>query len=115
MHSLSKNMGKKVTYIRCALFIYLALHFVFNGAFLHNHVIDGESISHAHPFKSNDHNPDEARTILLFNTTAGIAQEETALPLLYTNVISVIDFKIIDNYTDALLTDNSSRAPPYFC
>lgn len=108
-------MGKKVKYIRCALFIYLALHFVFNGAFLHNHVIDGESISHAHPFKSNDHNPDEARTILLFNTAAGIAQEETALPLLYTNVISVIDFTIIDNYKDALSTYNSSRAPPYFC
>lgn len=108
-------MGKKVTYIRCALFIYLALHFVFNGAFLHNHVIDGESISHAHPFKSNDHNPDEARTILLFNTTAGIAQEETTLPLLYNSVITVIDFTIIDNYKDALLTDNSSRAPPYFC
>lgn len=108
-------MGKTVTYLRFALTIYMALHLLLNGAFLHNHVIDGESISHAHPFKSNDHNPDEARTILLYNTTSSIAQEETVLPLLCNTIITVFENAVIDNYADALTITDSSRSPPQFC
>ncbi len=58
----------------------MAFHFVSNAAFVHNHIIDGESISHAHPFTGNRHNASDATQIQHFNITPCIEAPAVEVP-----------------------------------
>lgn len=108
-------MKKFATYTIYALYIYMACFFVFNGAFLHNHQIDGKTISHAHPFKGQEHTASVAFTIQLYNTTLGIKQSEILIPTNFITVLATVDSTVKENQTDCIIKKTTSRAPPYFC
>lgn len=69
------------TYIKYMMAIYMAIYFVFNGAFLHTHIIEGENISHSHFFAGKQHTASAAQLIYQFNTASTIVAEEIALPV----------------------------------
>lgn len=108
-------MKKIASYTLYALYIYMASYFVLNGVFLHNHIIDGENISHSHPLKGKEHNSGEAQIIHIFNTTFGIAPEEIYVPTSLPTKICCIDSLIIDNYRGVSPLSKYTRGPPHFC
>lgn len=61
--------------------VYMAIYFVFNGAFLHTHIIEGENISHSHFFAGKQHTASAAELIYLFNTTGTLVADQIALPV----------------------------------
>ena len=73
-------MKKALSYIKILLAIYLAFHFVSNAAFVHNHIIDGESISHAHPFTGKQHNANDAAQIQHFNASPWVNSIDIEIP-----------------------------------
>ncbi len=105
-------MEKFKAHIKYLLAITLALHFIFNGAFVHTHTIEGETISHSHPFTSNQHNAADAAQIKLFNTAPYITSAQPEIPfcsIIYTD--SADDFYIY-NYTYSATSSILLRAPP---
>lgn len=73
-------MKKALKYCRILFAVYLAMYLVCNAAFSHNHIIDGHSISHAHPFKGVQHTAGNAETIKIFNATAALVPQAVAAP-----------------------------------
>lgn len=73
-------MKKAIRHIRIVLTLYLALHILCNAAFLHNHTIDGQNISHAHIFIGAEHSASDAQLIQLYNTTSALAAETIIVP-----------------------------------
>ena len=69
------------TYIKHMMAVYMAIYFVFNGAFLHNHIIEGENISHSHFFADKQHTASTAELIYQFNTASTIVADLISLPV----------------------------------
>lgn len=106
-------MKRVIKYIRYANVVYLALYFLFNAAFIHNHIINGESISHAHIFKGANHTQEEAGLIQLFNLTAAeTAPEATLSPIGFS--FPVCFFTLPEEvHTSADHSTATLRGPPY--
>lgn len=73
-------MKKAIRHIRIILSVYLALYTLCNGAFIHNHIIDGQNISHAHIFTGAEHSASDAQLIQFYNTTSALAEEVVLVP-----------------------------------
>ncbi len=73
-------MKRVIKYMRLVAAIYMALYFLCNAALIHNHIIDGHNISHAHIFKGAQHTADEADLISLLNITPAESAECAFVP-----------------------------------
>lgn len=73
-------MERALKYIKYVLVIYIASHFTFNGAFIHNHLVEGKTITHSHPFKDVQHSYSSAILLKFFNDAPvlGISAIETS-------------------------------------
>lgn len=90
----------------------MALHFVFNATFVHNHIIDGESISHAHPFTGQEHDSGEAKLIQLFNTTTALSATPLELPSVHFSFIEHTPQYYCCSYTSGSKYSLALRGPP---
>lgn len=107
-------MKRGIKFMRLAATIYVALYFMCNAALIHNHIIDGHNISHAHLFKGIQHTAEEAEIISLFNITPAESAETTHIPpfeVAWQEEVSTVAPESASVRTaDAL----SLRAPPSF-
>lgn len=105
-------MKRAFGYIKFATSIFMALYFLCNAALIHNHIIDGHNISHAHLFKGAQHTADEADIISLFNITPAESAEPAFIPEFAVawqeEILSVAPSCITGIKADAV----SLRAPP---
>ena len=83
-----------------------------NAAFIHNHIIDGQNISHAHIFTGAEHSASEAQVIQFYNTTSALAAEDLSVPQEY--ILSVEDSlqQLQEILTCRELETSTLRGPP---
>lgn len=105
-------MGKALSYMRFVMVIYMAFHFISNAAFVHNHIIDGESISHAHPFTGNQHTASDASQIQHFNITPCINVHEVEIPECQETAATPVSAKYIASCTIQTFNTLLLRGPP---
>lgn len=107
-------MKKAIRHIRIILSVYLALYMLCNAAFLHNHNIDGQNISHAHIFTGAEHSASDAQLIQFYNTTSALAAEVIFVP--QGNILRVDDS--VQEMQEILycrqLEASTLRGPPAF-
>lgn len=109
---LQPFMKKALKYCRIIFAAYLALYMLCNAAFLHNHIIDGQNISHAHIFTGAEHSASEAQLIQFYNTTSSLAAEVLSVPQEY--ILSVEDSlqQLQEILTCRELETSTLRGPP---
>ena len=105
-------MIKVQKYIRYMMAFYMAIYFVFNAAFLHNHKIDGHNISHAHFFAGEQHTAGTAELIFLFNTTLSVISEAAQLPACEFNEIFSGYIRFAEEPITGAASVTSLRGPP---
>ena len=105
-------MSKVNKYIKYVLAIYMAIYFVFNAAFVHNHTIDGQNITHSHFFAGKQHTAGAAELIFLFNTTLSVLASGTELPECEASEISTKYICIAQEPITGISSVTSLRGPP---
>ena len=105
-------MSKVKNYIKYMLAIYMAAYFIFNSAFVHNHIIDGHSITHSHFFAGKQHTAGTAELIFLFNTTFSVPAKGTELPECEVCEISTQYVCIAEEPVTGTVSVNTLRGPP---
>lgn len=48
-------MKRGMSYIRLLTAVYIMMYLLLNSVFVHTHLIDGEFVTHSHPFTANQH------------------------------------------------------------
>ena len=105
-------MSKVKNYIKYMLAIYMAEYFIFNSAFVHNHIIDGHSITHSHFFAGKQHTAGTAELIFLFNTTFSVLANGTELPDCEVCEISTQYVCIAEEPVTGIISATDPRGPP---
>ena len=105
-------MSKVKNYIKYMLAIYMAAYFIFNSAFVHNHIIDGHSITHSHFFAGKQHTAGTAELIFLFNTTLSVLASGTELPDCEILQIFTKYICIAEEPVTGIVSINTLRGPP---
>ncbi len=105
-------MAKLQKYTKYLMALYMAVHFVFNAAFIHNHTINGENISHSHFFTGKQHTAGAAELILLYNTTLSVLANAAQLPECEVSDISTKFICIADGPVTGIVPITSLRGPP---
>ena len=107
-------MRSAVKYIKVLLAIYLVCYFVVNATFVHNHQIDGKTVTHSHPFKNPHHSHSEncAAIIKIFNDTQASGEKTSASPELFIEEICTVLYGYVCNYTPKYWSHASFRGPP---
>lgn len=105
-------MKKALKYCKIIFAAYLALYMLCNAAFLHNHIIDGQNISHAHIFTGAEHTASDAQLIQFYNTTSALAAEVVFVP--QEIILSVEDslLQLQEIFTCRELETSTLRGPP---
>lgn len=105
-------MKKALKYCKIIFAAYLALYMLCNAAFIHNHIIDGQNISHAHIFTGAEHTASDAQLIQFYNTTSALAAEVVFVP--QEIILSVEDSlqQFQEIFTCRELEASTLRGPP---
>ncbi len=107
------SMVKAQKYMRYVVAVYMAIYFVFNASFVHNHNIDGHKISHAHPFTGKQHTENTAELIFLFNSTASVAAETLTIPGCNWVEVSALYIPLKEKQIAGTSSVNFLRGPPF--
>lgn len=105
-------MAKVKNYIKYVMAIYMAVYFIFNSAFVHNHIIDGHSITHSHFFAGKQHTAGTAELIFLFNTTFSVLSNGTELPACEVSEISTKYIRVAEEPVTGIVAATDPRGPP---
>ena len=107
------SMVKAQKYMRYVVAVYMAIYFVFNASFVHNHNIDGHKISHAHPFTGKQHTENTAELICLFNSTASVATEALSIPGCNCVEVNALYIPLQEKQIAGTSSVNLLRGPPF--
>lgn len=99
--------------MRYIVALYMAIYFVFNASFVHNHNINGQKISHAHPFTGKQHTQSTAELIFLFNSTASVAAETLTLPACNIVEVNAQYLPLQEKQLAGTSSVNLLRGPPF--
>ncbi len=105
-------MTKLQRYIKYMVAVYMAIYFVFNAAFVHNHTIDGQNISHSHFFAGKQHTASAAELIFLYNITLSVLADAAQLPLCEFSEIFTKYICFADKVVTGISSVTSLRGPP---
>ena len=107
-------MRVTVKYIKVLLAIYMVCYFVLNATFVHNHQIDGKTITHSHPFKNPHHSHSEssATLIKIFNDIQATGSTDSDAIELFSNEAVTVEYGYICHYIPQKYSHVSFRGPP---
>ncbi|MBO7269182.1 MAG: hypothetical protein J6U83_05445 [Bacteroidales bacterium] len=105
-------MTKLQRYIKYMVAVYMAIYFVFNAAFVHNHTIDGQNISHSHFFAGKQHTASAAELIFLYNITLSVLADAAQLPACEFAEIITKYIRFTEEAVTGISSVTSLRGPP---
>ena len=93
--------------------VYILLYMLFNPLFVHTHFIDGELITHSHPFTTNQHTSCEASIIKILNNSLGITGSDIELTEFNTNLFTPYKSLYVNLYSYHYSYFKPFRGPPF--
>lgn len=102
----------KYTYFKVSAALYIILYLLLNASFVHTHSIDGEDITHSHPFTGKHHTSNEASLIKFLNSSVGVSTSDVALPDCIIVFYAPVKFIYKNFYSCFSFDFHSLRAPP---
>lgn len=105
-------MKRWLTYTGKFTAVYIIMYLLLNSVFVHSHLIDGELITHSHPFTANQHTAGEASIIKTFNNSFGIAQNQTHVPELEFKAYTPYKSEYVNLYRYNYSYFKPFRGPP---
>ena len=103
---------RKYNYLRPSMAMYIILYMLFNASFVHTHSIDGENITHSHPFTGKHHTSNEASLIKIFNSSIGVSTSDILLPECNVGTFTPVNTLYRNFYFFFSFDLQSLRAPP---
>jgi hypothetical protein len=113
-----KMTGDKRWTLASFLFVLFCSYMISITCFVHSHIVDGQRITHSHPYKGAPDNPGHSHTAAQFISIALLSHFET-LGAAFAGLMYAVSVKIIIRqsfcafiYEQAQIRSYALRAPP---